>query len=475
MGDGSRRKPHLLSCVCLLTLASLLPRASDAEESGVKAFSPQARLVAAYYFNWYIDGATHKNSHWRLYPDPATNPVTWSWEPCYPKGKERGARIFGLDDSKKWPGGRLPDTSKWPDSDDWLFQIAEMRSAKWAGLDFVFVDIWPLSDFQNGHPELVRRGLAARDGRPTPELTALFKAWRWLDRRGEKPVKLSMFVDTPGLGADIDLRNPDGLDALWKPVRDFHKQFFGDGGYRARMPASSVAAMAGNDRRPRPVFVIFFPRMPGGEWVAQWDAASFTELRARFRRTFGLDPYICVNQHLHGPKYGGWNGVQKDGTIVDISRKAGVVDNEWPWFASLQGPLIRDDSIVISPGMWNRSGGHKIPGGATLEDGSPVYLGAYRYSSEEAKVSRYERDWLQVLSYPSNLKHRLLVIETWNELIEGTGVSPARPVVRRTADGKFIDRWGDSPTQYLELTRKYTAIWKKGQSASVGARPAPKH
>jgi len=455
---------HLL----LATLGWCACRSTDTSDDRIAPFAPDRRLIAAYYFNWYIRGTTHKCYAWKVYPDPDKDRIAWTWPPYYPSGREKGAQIFGLHEARLWPGGRLPDVHRWPDSAEMRYHIAELRAMKWAGLDFAFVDLWYPHDFRHGRTGPLAVDRDHPEGSPGPELEALFRAWQYLDARGEEPVKLAPFIETPAFqNADVRGRPPGDPSQLFEPLRLFFRQFFGEAAYAPIMPKRALAAVADAHGRPRPIVHFFYPRilgLPHGDFIVRWDEQTFADLRVRFRRLTGLDPYISVNQHVHGPKFGGWDGVQKDGSIVEISRRAGVVEQEITWHATLLGPRIREDSIAVGTGYFRPHRGDKRPGGdATRPDGTIAYPRAYRYASEQDPTSTYEDQWLEVLADPANFKRHWLVIECWNELAEGSQISPARPKVYRDADGAFIDRWGDEPTQYLELTRKFARYWHQGR------------
>jgi hypothetical protein len=137
------------------------------------------------------------------------------------------------------------------------------------------------------------------------------------------------------------------------------------------------------------------------------------------------------------------------------------VDQELSWHSTLAGPRIREDAVSIGTGYFKPHTGDKLPGGdAKLPDGSIAYPRAYHYFKEDDKVSTYETGWREVLADPANPKKHLLVVECWNELTEATQVTPSKPKTWRDAEGKYIDRWGDSPTMYLDLTRRFVSEWK---------------
>lgn len=475
---------HCVVQLAAMAVAATAPKAPRVIDR-VQAFDPGQHLVATYYFNWYIDGGTFKYRDFQVRPDPGSGPAPWTWQPYYPRQDEPGAAIFGLDNPALWPSRRLPNTAKWPDSDDWLYHVAELRAMKWVGVDFAFVDIWWPHDFvKQDTPEATavpqaagaRRARAPakpsgatrriiKKGSPCPELAALFRAWRHLDQLGEDPIKLAMMLETPSFSkADVrgaPLGNPD---LLFEPIWAFYRQFLGTNEYPAIMPRRAMAAVADAKKRSYLIAHLFYPRAkgePNGEWISRWDAQTFRDLRSRFEGMTGYPLYLCVNQHLHGPMYGGWDGVQAAGDAVDISRRSGLVDQEITWHASLAGPRIREDSIAIGYGYFKRHGGDRSPGGHARDaHGFPVYPRAFRYLKEEDRFSSPERQWQEVLSTPECFKKHLLVLESWNELMEGTQLAPARPDTCRDEKGAYVDRWGDSPTAYLELTRKYVSLWK---------------
>lgn len=458
----------------------------------IEAFQPSDRLVATYYFNWYIDGKTYKSRNWKLRPDPEKDAAVWTWQPHYPKADEAGSVVFGLNDPSAWPRNKLPDTSKWPDSDDYLYHVAELRSMKWAGLDVVYVDVWWPNDFitketpaevekASGKSKTSKPKAAPtrrKSGTPQRELSALLQAWQYLDKRGERPVKLALNLETPSF-QKADMRGASKeSDKLFQAIWAFYRVFFGENDFWSMMPCRSLAAIR-DKGRTRLMVNLFLPRMqgePNGEWISRWDVATFENLRARFQGMSGVSLWLSVNQHVHGPKFGGWNGVQADGSAVDISRAGGVVDQDIGWHSTLAGPLVRDDSIAIGAGYFNRGKDARPGGDAKNADGSLAYPRAYRYIREADATSSYEQQWREVLANPENFRRHLVMIECWNELIEGSQISPAKPDVLRDAQGAYLDRWGERPTTYIELTRKYVALWKgvsEEQIERAAKAPAP--
>jgi hypothetical protein len=265
---------------------------------------------------------------------------------------------------------------------------------------------------------------------------------------------MAMFLETPFAwyqpkDGDATQASADGIVELWEPTRAFLRQFYGEPGYPARLPLRALARteVAGE---ARPIIQFWFPT-----WVdaglRKWDAWTFQELRRLSRATFGVEPFIGVNQHVHGPQFvGGWNGEQPAGGRADITSEAGVVDYDVAWWGGMAGPQVYPNAIALGPGHWcPRQTGDK-----------PVTL---HYSPEYAPDEfRYVQCWRKVLSDPASFRRRLVIIESWNNNDEGCAISYSEPQDFRTAAGDLIDRWGDRPEFYMELTRELAPHWKAG-------------
>lgn len=111
-----------------------------------------------------------------------------------------------------------------------------------------------------------------------------------------------------------------------------------------------------------------------------------------------------------------------------------------PWLAREVSWQVKTDSTVA----WGGALGLKNPGVASLGPG-------YDHSAVPGRapllVARrggkfYEENWLKFLRRPSNF----VMVETWNEFHEGTDICESREYGR----------------QYIELTRKYAELFKRG-------------
>ncbi len=421
-----------------------LPAAS--QDGGV--FGPDERLLSVYFFSRgpWDDVAVTSGGELGM---------SGTWKAIYPASDDPRASIFGLDDPAKWPGNALPDTSQWPATykdgeqfPQWL--MAEWRAMQWSGFDFVLVDDWHSLNFT---PDLA----------PAPCFEAFMGAWAELDRRGEHPLPMAMFLETPfawhgAKDGDATESSADGIAELWEPTRAFLRQFYGEPGYEPRLPLRALARVEVNGEA-RPIVQFWFPT-----WVdaglKKWDAWTFAQLRRLCRETFGVEPFIGVNQHVHGPSFvGGWNGEQPAGGRADITSEAGVVDYDVAWWGGMAGPQVYPNAIVLGPGHWcPRQTGDK-----------PVTL---HFSPEYGEDEyRYLQCWRKVLSDPASFRRRLLIVESWNNNDEGCAIQYSEPRDFRTADGTLIDRWGDTPEFYMALTRELAPYWKAGRCPERFGQP----
>lgn len=435
--------PRALRRRCLLpglALAGLVwaAPAPAAEPDG--AFDGAQRLLATYFFWRGPWDDTPVTSGGRL-------GMSGTWKAVYPAPDDPGAAIFGLQDAGCWPGSVRPDTSRWParytDREQYVpWLMAEWRAMKWSGFDLVLVDDW--------HSLCFDAGLS-----PLPCTRDLAAAWLELDRRGEHPLPMAMFLETPfawhpGKDGDATQASPDGIAELWEPVRAFLRLFYGEGASPPLLPVRALARVrvAG---AARPLVQLWFPTWVGAG-LRKWDPWTFRELRRLCRETFGVEPFLGVNQHVHGPQFlGGWSSIQPDGGREEITAEAGVVDYDVAWWGGMAGPQVYPRAIALGPGHWcPRQTGDK-----------PV---TPHYSTDYGEDQfRYVRCWRQVLSNPASFSRRILIVESWNNNDEGCAISYSEPKDFLREDGTLIDRWGPAPEFYMALTRELAPFWKEGR------------
>lgn len=112
-----------------------------------------------------------------------------------------------------------------------------------------------------------------------------------------------------------------------------------------------------------------------------------------------------------------------------------------PWLAREVSWRVKADSVVA----WGGALGLKNPGGVASV--GPGYDHSAVPGRRPLVVDRrggafYEEQWLKLLRRPANF----VMVETWNEWHEGTDVAESEEYGRR----------------YIELTRKYSALFKQG-------------
>jgi hypothetical protein len=131
------------------------------------------------------------------------------------------------------------------------------------------------------------------------------------------------------------------------------------------------------------------------------DPAAFDYLREEFEKDFGVEPFIV--------KESSWEG---------------RADAAYAWGAALSPKLV--DVAAVGPGYDHAA----VPGRAPLV-------------RDREGGAFYSRSWDLVLSRDPARRPSIAVVETWNEFHEGTEIAPTREHGRK----------------YLELTKRYAALW----------------
>jgi hypothetical protein len=111
-----------------------------------------------------------------------------------------------------------------------------------------------------------------------------------------------------------------------------------------------------------------------------------------------------------------------------------------PWIAPQDSWRLRGDNTCA----WGGALAFKNPGVAEIGPGydHSAVPGRTPLVREREKGKFYEESWQKLLRRPTNF----VMIETWNEFHEGTDIAESREYGR----------------QYIELTRKYSELFKKG-------------
>jgi hypothetical protein len=141
-------------------------------------------------------------------------------------------------------------------------------------------------------------------------------------------------------------------------------------------------------------------------WVGRYSQDTFDFVRNNFKRDFGYDLYI----------------------VGEISWSEVKLDNWYAWGAALNGPSFFGVGCV-GPGYDDSA----VPGRTTPK-------------RERENGKFYENSWKKLLIKAKEQNIRIVAIETWNEFHEGTDIAESREYGRK----------------YIELTRKYVDMFKKG-------------
>lgn len=255
-----------------------------------------------------------------------------------------------------------------------------------AGIDFILPVYWGVVD------NYFRPGLSFSVLGLGPLQTAIERR----SRSGKNSPKIGLFYDTstllPGIRGETqseryDLRTAEGKDLFYRTIRDFFYQVH-------------PRHWACIDRRP--IVVLY-----GSGFAKDHDESTIKYTYEHFARDFGgIRPYIIRDQSWHFS-----------------------TDAVTQWGAALTGPNIFGAIAQIGPGYCDAA----VPGRMT-----PI--------RDRENGNFYRWSWNQVL----NSQARLVLLETWNEMHEGTDIAESREYGR----------------QYIALTREYVDKWKRNEKAT---------
>jgi len=225
-------------------------------------------------------------------------------------------------------------------------------------------------------------------------LKTLQEASEQLIASGKRCPRIGMFYDTstllndlrgdPPRGGKADLTTPHGKEVFYHTIRDYWR----------RLDRKHWAMIDG-----RPIVVLYSAAFSSG-----FDQSTFDYVYENFERDFGVRPYV----------------------IAEASWKPAKADGYYRWGAALTGPNI-DEVAQIGPGYDDRA----VPGRST-----PI--------RDREKGRFYEHSWIEALKS----ERRIVLIETWNEMHEGTDVCESVEYGRR----------------YMRLTRKWAPRFHHGKS-----------
>ncbi|MBN2325602.1 MAG: DUF5010 domain-containing protein [Candidatus Omnitrophica bacterium] len=336
---------------------------------------------------------------------PAAGPFVSQWspgelaqvEPFESTGKWAGTHYFYWYD---YPNRHFFDNAA--HTDDGLqdhFPDAEFvsyNSIEWhekqladceeAGIDFILPVYWGVVD------NYFRPGVSFSVLGLGPLQTAVERR----ERAGLSSPKIGMFYDTstllPGIRGEqrserYDLRTDEGKDLFYRTIRDFFYQIH----------PKHWAAIGGH-----PLVVLY-----GSGFAKDHDESTAVYVYEQFRRDFnGVRPYIIYDSS--------WN----------FRRDAAT-----QWGAALNGPNIFGSVAQIGPGYCDAA----VPGRKT-----PI--------RDRENGNFYRWSWNKVLNNDINI----VLLETWNEMHEGTDICESREYGR----------------QYIQITREYVDKWKRVEKAT---------
>ena len=256
-------------------------------------------------------------------------------------------------------------------------QLADMIEA---GVDFLMPVFW---------------GVPARyDGWSFAGLNPLVQAHSELQAEGAKPPMIGLFYDTSILewndfrkdgrgNYHVDLSTEFGRDWFYTAIRDFF----------SFIPPAKWARVEG-----RPIVFLY-----SGHFAAGQDDGQLDYVRQRFRRDFGVEPFIVKSQE--------WKG---------------RADGLYSWGGAVSGPLIYRETAALGPGYDHSA----VPGR------SPLIV-------ERKDGKTYIDRWRKVLQLNPEHRPSIVHVETWNEWHEGTDIADSREYGRL----------------YIELTRLFSDLW----------------
>jgi hypothetical protein len=267
------------------------------------------------------------------------------------------------------------DTMSFYDPNWYHKQFSDMLAA---GVDFVLPDYW-------GEP-----GQYAKRVAPAPEsnlfatqgLPPMIQALQQLDQEGH-PLKIGLFLDTTILN-DEDLTTDRGKQIFYASIRDYY----------SKIPPHLWAAVGG-----QPVIWLY-----DAQKVGNFDQSTFDYVYEHFAQDFGgLRPYI----------------VREDQWYTERAPTNRVIQTEgvYGWGAAVSGynPDPRYTLSEVGPGFNNSLLGGNGPNRFNIDrqDG-----GFFKDGLEQALASG----------------HRILAVETWNELGEGSGILETQEFGRQYID-----------------------------------------
>jgi uncharacterized protein (TIGR03437 family) len=222
-----------------------------------------------------------------------------------------------------------------------------------------------------------------------PGLQVMVQAEQAMAQTGQKAPKIGMFFDTSSLVPANQFTKPDLTTAAGKGLfYGIIQQFF------LIMPQQFWAMIDG-----RPIIVLYY-----SSFASSWDQSTFDYVSQQFQQDFGTTPYIIRERS--------WTNV--------------VTAAAYGWGAPALGATAVGDVDNVGPGFDN------------LAVSGPQFEGVLRVVDRYCGQF-YQRQWDQVRFNGA----RLVLVETWNELHEGTALAATKEYGRRYIDAtaQNVARW----------------------------------
>ncbi len=221
-------------------------------------------------------------------------------------------------------------------------------------------------------------------------LPPLVEAWERLRAAGETPPQVALFYDTStlrhnGEGRHVDLTTPEGKDWFYTTIRDFF----------SLVPPKMWAMRDGG-----PIVFLY-----AAAFAKAHDATLFADLDARFAADFACEPYL----------------------VREVSWQV-ESDAVYAWGGALG---LKPYSVAaLGPGYDH----HAVPGR------EPLVV-------ERRDGAFYRESWDALLGFHPERRASIAMVETWNELHEGTDICDTVEFGR----------------QYIDLTAEYAARFRAGE------------
>ena len=262
--------------------------------------------------------------------------------------------------------------------------VRQIETMRLAGIDFMALVYWGLPGMDDSDHHNARQLAWSNIGART--LAELVEGQL---KRGETVMPVGMFYDTSTLQTNqherkVDLTAEWGKEWFYETIRDFF----------SLIPPRAWARIDGN-----PIVILY-----GAGYAERVGADLFGYAKDRFRGDFGVGLHIIKNQD--------WPG---------------EADDVISWGGAL-GPIL-NTTAAVGPGYDHSAVPHREPLIVDREGGA-----------------FYQRGWESLLARHPAVRPRLVMVETWNELHEGTEVAP-------TAEHGY---------RYVHLTRQYADLWRSG-------------